>query len=201
MVNTFHNEVMECTDWEKVYGPNGKHVGNLITRLSKLEWYSAIEKQDGKDKIEQAIHEFQSYFGIEKFKIRWITKDELSSLLNGVVLETLSMWTRLEQIRNEIKAQAEEAGRETFLSRVVDDVSEMVFHPSFDQAFCMFEKCGESTVKLVSSVTTYMIVLACAWETIADLGSWKINPFYFLFEAFEHGHCPIGLIDKQFYLL
>lgn len=203
MTNTFKEEIQTANvsiDVEKIYGPNGKNVASLITRLQKIDWYSAIGKQSSQVG-ERAINEFRQGLKLDGYQVNWITKNHLPVLLNGVTLETIPMWTRLKQIHNEITEKAEELGRQAILSSTIDNVSESLFHDIFDQAFCEFEECGETAVKMVSGTTVYIMVLACAWEVITDIEGWGINPFLPFVKVCEQGQWILGLVDNQFYAL
>ncbi|MBO1626673.1 hypothetical protein [Bacillus arachidis] len=204
MTDTFKEEIQTADvsiDIEKVYGPNGKSVVDLITRMQKINWYSAIGKQRSQIEAERAINEWRQGLNLGGYPVNRITKSYLPVLLNEVVLETIPMWTRLGQIYNEITEKAEECGRQAILLATIDSVSENMFHDTFDQAFREFEEFGESVVKVVSSTTIYAMVLACAWETIADIEGWERNHLLPFVEVFEQGHWSLGLVDDQFYVL
>ncbi|WJE54496.1 hypothetical protein QRE66_09835 [Bacillus cereus] len=204
MTDTFKEGIQTADvsiDIEKIYGPNGKNVVDLINRLQKIDWYSAIGKQSSQVEAERAINECRQGLKLGGYPVNRITKNHLPVLLNGVALETIPMWTRLEQIHNEITEKAKECGRRAVLSATIDRVSENMFHDTFDQAFGEFEECGESVIKMVSGTTIYIMVLACAWETIADIEGWERNHLLSFVEVFEQGHWSLWLVDDQFYVL
>lgn len=186
---------------ESGYGPNGQHIVQLMTRLSRVEWFSALGKPSGRGKAETAFEEFAHRLGIGEYQLVWRTKDQLPSSLEEMNLEESPLWSRLTGIPRQIRDQAEEMGRQSALSHTVENVPEMLFHRAFDGAFRELEAYGERFVQVAVGSVMYIFGLACAWETLADAKSWETNPFISLIDVFEAGHWPVGVAGDQVYMI
>ncbi len=186
---------------EVIYGPNGESVAQLMTRLSNINWFSALGKQSRQGETEKAIHEFTRCFNIHEYEIRWIMKEQLSAFLEGMKLEESALWVRLQQIPDQIKNQAAQVGRLDALLHLADEVPANIFHYCFDGVFRELGEYGSSMVETAVCFMMYIGGLACAWEMIADIEGWETNPFLPLIDVLEHGHWPLGLIGKQYYVI
>lgn len=186
---------------ETSYGPNGHRVVQLITRLSRINWFSAPEKQNGRVEAEQAIAELHQQFGIQGYQVNWVSKAQLPSALEGINLEHSPLWSHLQSLPEKIRRKAEEAGRLSSLSAITEHVPEFLFHRCYDGVFREFAGQGETIAKTAIGTVMYTAGLACAWELFTDLEGWEQNPYLPFVSIFEHGHWPLGLSREQFYVI
>lgn len=183
---------------EKGYGPNGSNVAQLVSRLSKADWFSSAGTQNGRVEVEKAIRTFAGHFFIENDQIEWMSTDQLVNVYNGMSLTQSPMWVQVERIPKMIRSKMEELGRLEHLAFATETVPEILYHSSFDGVFREFGKYGASLVKTVVGSILYICGLACAWELIADVEGWTTNPFLPLIDVIEQGHWIIGYFDHQF---
>jgi hypothetical protein len=184
-----------------IYGPNGESVAQLMTRLSNINWFSALGKQVRQEETEKAIKDFVHGFDIDKYDIKWITKDQLPSFLGEMKLEDTPLWPQLQQIPDQIKNQAAQVGRLDDLLYLADEVPVNIFHYCFDGVFHELREYGSPLVETAVCFMMYIGGLACAWEMIADIEGWEINPFLPLIDVLEYGHWPLGLFGHHFYVI
>jgi len=183
------------------YGPNTDSVVDLMTRVSRTDWFSTVGKSQGRAAAEKSLREISHRFGIDEYRIQWLEKDQLPSFLEGMRLETSLLWQRIHDIPDRIREKAEDSGRMPNLTAIAEHIPEYLFHLSFDGAFREFGSQGKESVQTAVGSVMYLVGLACAWEMLADTEGWETNPYEPMLQVFETGYWPLGLFDGAFYLI
>ncbi len=186
---------------EKDMAVNHERVSQMMERLSRVKWFSALGEKTGQTEAEKAWKEVAEHFDIDEIQIVWLTKDRLPALDEELSLGTSLLWSKLSEIPGKIKDQAAELGREAALSETIDIVAEKIFHGAFDGAFPELEGYGKRTVELAVGAALYICGLACVWEILGDVGGWEKNPYSPFLEVFEAGHWPVGMSGNRIFMI
>ncbi|ADU93898.1 MULTISPECIES: hypothetical protein [Geobacillus] len=172
----------------------------LLDRLEAVNWLSSFGGQ-GDDQVEQALHKFVHFFGLDGIGIRWLQKNELVSFIEEIRLENDDSWRVLRHIPEQLRQQTEQTGRSRLLSAIADEVPAVIFQHSFDAIFEVLRPYGNKVVTTAVGYMMYIGGMACAWEVLSDLEGWKENPFLYLVSVLESGHWPLGIVNRKFVVI
>lgn len=174
---------------------------SLISRISQINWFSSFGKQKNQLQSELVISNFFDDLRVERLPIHWVSKEALPQFLRSLRLEPNPLWNKLEQIPGELRSAADQTGKMEMIPKVMDEVSEMVFHRSFDGAFRAFGPFGKEIVEMAVGTALYVCCLACLWELVDDQAvKSSANPFASLLAVFAQGYWPLGVHDDSFYV-
>ncbi|MES0857781.1 hypothetical protein ABS784_16460 [Geobacillus sp. G4] len=182
------------------YGPPTEQVISVLSGLLNMDWFVNAGTPHYRKEVEEAIHEWMDSFHLKQYRIHWLEEGMVVPSLAKINLAKSPLWRSLFPIPEHMKQAAATAGREGYLTRLVDEIPAHLFHNCFDAAYRVFHQYGSSVVKTAVCSVMYIGGMACAWESVSDLDGWGSNPFRTLLRVFEYGHWLLGMDDEQLYL-
>lgn len=187
---------------DRLYGSNGKNIVSMINRIAKVNWFSSAGDHQGCSDCNKAIWKALSNLSLNGYPIVWVNEEHLPTLLEAMNRGGNKLWERAQEIRGYIAQTAETLEREEILAGTIDGIAKLVSQPLLSGASLHYPRSDERVHHAASQSAANMIKTACAWETMGDMaGGWRLNPFQYFIELFEHGHWPIGIVDGKFYIL
>ncbi len=177
---------------EGKYGTVARTVNDLIEKLTTIDWYSKVGNFDLE--AESKLDRFMEEMGVQKYEIKWITKEQVSQTIDKITFEGSQLWDVLKEVPEQLKKDVISQGNEQILHDVVDRVPEAIFHRAYSQAFKTFT--DEKVIKFLVGHAMYISVLACT----AEVASGK-SYLSTIVELLEEGHLPLGPEGNTFYLL
>ena len=173
----------------------------MLNRLSEIPWFSAVGSEQGQAEAEQAVKDAGKHLEAGDLQVVWLSKDKLASLDEELNLASSLLWAKLAELPARIKEKAQQAGRESVISEVTDELSEGVFHEAFKGAFEKLEAYGQQVIQLAVGTALYVALLGALWEQFKDTPGWETNPYGLLLKVFETGHWPVGLSGNKVYMI
>jgi len=173
----------------------------MLNRLSEIPWFSAVGSQQGQAEAEQAVKEAGKLLQTEDLQVVWLNKDKLASLDEELNLASSPLWAKLAELPGRIKDKAQQAGRESVITEVTDELAEGVFHEAYKGAFEKLEPYGLQAIQLAVGTALYVSLLGALWEQFNDTPGGENNPYGLLLKVFETGHWPVGLAGNKVYMI
>lgn len=177
---------------EKKYSSKAKSINELTEKLTSINWYSQIGKEE--QDAEQALSDLLDSLKVDKYEIKWIKEHELNDVLGKIKLSGSPVWDKLKDFPAQLKRVIEDKNEEDLLESVIDIVPERVFHSVFDHAFKTFGK--EKLVQFFVGQALYFSILICVSEIAGK--SEMSSKFLTLLQT---GHVPIGLNGNKIYII